>query len=293
MAVSAVGIWVAGRTWKGFRIHGSAPMQLLTVAVAVLLSQAVPHRMVQPISEAWRHRQEARTEQEMAEFTRRMDEIRADATGKSDEQLNRAYEWAGGLRVSLGCHMALLLLVLEVLLFWLGLGICTAVGLPLRIAGIGSVLLAYATTYAVVGLSVAPPHLRVAPGRLMGGSRYRVAGYLVCLGILTLSAAFVDGVGLASGPGWRQALTLAVLAALFHLPDYTYAFPSRSRDLGVRLVFNAVKLLLIGWLGTYTALPFHIRSVLGFLLLALLLTAALWPLQRAWAQSVRTALRGS
>jgi hypothetical protein len=293
MAVSAAGIWVAGQTWQGFRIYGSAPMQLLTLAAAVLLCQALPHRMVQPITKAWRHRQEARSERQIAEFTRRTEEIRANADGKSDEQLNREYESAGGLRVALGCHMPLLLLVLEVLLFWLGLGICTALGLPLRIAGIGSVLLAYATTYAVAGLSVAPPHLRVAPGRLMGGSRYRVAGYLICLAILAVVTAFLDGVRLAPGPGWRQALTLAVLAALFHLPDLPYAFRSRSLDVSVRLVLTAAKLLLIGRLGTYMALSFHIRSILAFLLLLLLLTAALWPLQRARAQSVRTAFRGS
>ncbi|NGN63085.1 hypothetical protein G5C51_04080 [Streptomyces sp. A7024] len=205
---------------------------------------------------------------------------------ETSEELMAAYREAPGI----SCLPTVAPFLYSPLAFCAVLGLCRLAGLPFELSGLWAGLLAYAVCSVTALLTVAPKLVRRKPGTLLGGARYRLAGYLAVLAILASAAARLPGVELANGPGWRQAVTLAVLAGAYHLPDYPYVFASARRDVPLRLALSAVKLLAICWLGGFLDLRFQVSFSAGVLLFAAL-TAVSWPLQRLWARSVRTAFR--
>ncbi|MGW0395012.1 hypothetical protein ACWDYJ_29880 [Streptomyces sp. NPDC003042] len=161
------------------------------------------------------------------------------------------------------------------LALWAGVAISWAVGLPARLTGLWPVF--------VSGLVVAAVATTVRIFFALFRSRTRRAGvnWLAAVALnaagLALAALLLDGVRLDAAPGWRQALTLCVVACLFMMPRLTLSLPVPGVASLVLVAYHCLLLWLLCDLLAVTEPRLHIDGFWQLAGAAGLMWAVEWP----------------
>ncbi|WP_129840796.1 hypothetical protein [Streptomyces sp. RFCAC02] len=167
-------------------------------------------------------------------------------------------------------------LVLWPLLLWACVRLARAAGADVRLDGVWPVVLSALVTLSFVSTCGMLGGLRRREGRR--SRLLAAASVLLVTGVLAGVTAVLGGVRLEPGEGWRQALTIAVLALLYTWrPHTTATLPSLTVTIVLLVAVDTLLLWLLLLLAESMTTPLHMDGLWPLPLTAALLWCAEWP----------------